>query len=833
MKTCAGLIAGLALAVIESAAADDLSYAAWKRHISAYKPDYSDSSRCLLPREGNRFAQPFDVVKNGKAVCNIVIAIEQKNDLVLRKTAEELQKYVKLLTGVELKIEAGWMGHKDNRFVANHICLGKRLIPSYRESGWFANDGWNEALAKIGFTDGYAIRFNVLEKDKKPNNNLHVFGTLEKGVMNGVFALLENNTDLIWARPNEAIGTVYTEVKDLSFVWGEGVVSVPDTPSRGWNSYFGLEWMAHNGCNLYNGGGGGDISFSNPKKNAWGVYYTRHLGGHNIQHFFHGVTDKRCFPRGADDERLSDNFWYGNPCFTSPVCLENFVSNLLNCARMAPEGTRKIYVNTQDTWNECRCPKCLSPIVLPDGRTVKVEDDNFRSTQYWMFMNAAGRRLAKELPGMGIVSLAYFFTAPPPAVRLEPNVWPEFAPYVRSNDKAPINAPENLVWFDRLKGWYANCTKEIEIYDYYGLGLDFPRPLAEVKAWDFRLMDPYVLGMTSEENSFRDEVGKPAERMWDVSAMEHWVITRLYWDPTADVERLRKYYIRRAFRDAAPEVEKVYGIIREEWYRNSRASTLGDNPLDLTKLLLVQTGRAKEIRALLDAAAAKPNHPKSAELAKRLRAQLLVFITEAENLKNPMAQLPLVRVEKDPDFDDAVWNRAADLGGFVKVSKADRTQVPESKTEIRMFHDSDNIHMRLRCFDAAMKDRKRIVPPSGKKEFIPGCDHVEIYFSDPLADGAYYLFTVSPDDLTSELKGYDDQWNGVWRHRLRETPTGYDIVFSLPLKTINANNAKGNDLKFLVLREIWAHGSVKRENTSWGGGGWHQFATFGDLKLLR
>ena len=29
------------------------------------------------------------------------------------------------------------------------------------------------------------------------------------------------------------------------------------------------------------------------------------------------------------------------------------------------------------------------------------------------------------------------------------------------------------------------------------------------------------------------------------------------------------------------------------------------------------------------------------------------------------------------------------------------------------------------------------------------------------------------------------------------------------------------------------HGSVARENDSWGGGGWHQFATFGDLKLLR
>ena len=37
-----------------------------------------------------------------------------------------------------------------------------------------------------------------------------------------------------------------------------------------------------------------------------------------------------------------------------------------------------------------------------------------------------------------------------------------------------------------------------------------------------------------------------------------------------------------------------------------------------------------------------------------------------------------------------------------------------------------------------------------------------------------------------------------------------------------------------VMLHLNKNGPVKRENTSWGeGGGWHQFATFGDLKLLR
>ena len=58
---------------------------------------------------------------------------------------------------------------------------------------------------------------------------------------------------------------------------------------------------------------------------------------------------------------------------------------------------------------------------------------------------------------------------------------------------------------------------------------------------------------------------------------------------------------------------------------------------------------------------------------------------------------------------------------------------------------------------------------------------------------------------------------------------GWDVLLTIPLKTIRADNPKGNDIKMLIIRET----DPFEDSSSWGGGRHHQFATFGDVKLLR
>jgi len=795
-------------------AACEARMAAWKDYITNYRPDYSDSSAYLLPPADHRLKKPFAIVKDGKPACEIFMSGEGPQPCI-GKAVEEFVGYVKDITGVEIPVSCN-MWRATQKTGLNKLMVGKRALLRSKEDYMYAAPCFEPALLKLKGRDGYAIMTDGVNEDR-----LYVFGTMDKGTMNGLYALLENNTDIIWARPDEAIGTVYTQTPgELTFVWGEGVVNVPDTPGRGWGGNADRAWMAHNGCNIYNSGGGGDITYMNVGKKEYGVLYTRFMGGHNIGQFLRGETRWR-------------NVSQGNPCFTGEDAFACLSSNLLAAACMAPEDTDRIYLNLHDTWTLCTCESCRKPIVLPDGTTVDPSDDAFRSTQYWLLMNRLGRVLAKEFPRMGIVSLAYFSTAAAPKCDLEPNVYPEFAPYVRVNDKAPIFAKENRFWIRRLADW-SKRAPEVETYEYNGLGLGFPRPLAEVRAWDHQVMDPFIVGICPEYSANGDDPAKSGSRaMWDASAIELWVATRLYWDPNQDVEKLRKRFIRRAYREAAPEIERVYGIIREEWFKSPRTSTLGDAPVELAKAMLVKTGRDKEIEALFAKALARTQlHEKSRKLVEALQKQLMAQIEEARNLKNPMLTVPLVRPEGKVGFDSAVWEKAAETEPFVKPTKK-RDEPSAHPTRARVFHDSDNLWVKVVCEDAKIAELPvhKMRAPSGEE--VPEADHVELFLCDPLEDGAYYLFSMTPEKVTADLKCYDEAWNGEWERDGRRTATGWEVWFKIPLKTIHADNDKGNDLRMLITRDYIPHGGAPYENSSWGGGAPHFTAAFGDVKLMR
>lgn len=787
--------------------------AEWETYINAYQPDYSDSSKYLLPPETNRLEKPFPVVRGGRAAATINYSSEDGS--AVKTAALELQEFIRRITGVTLPLRDSIDPRGETQIVVGKrtrdIAYGRKLF--------------GEELRKLSGTDGYAV--------KNIGNRLYVFGETDKGTMNGVYALLENNTDLIFARPHKEFGTVFTQKKDLDFVWGGDVLEIPDSRARGWNGYQDLEWMARNKCSIFNGGGGGDISWMNAKKKNYGIFRQRHCYGHNIGHFIHSRQYFKEHPEYFSLVNGVRKPWR-QYCFSNPEMRRVFAENALDMIRRAPEDVRILTVDMDDTWDACECEKCLAPVKTPDGVTVTKEDPAFRSTQYFLFLNEVMRKINAEFPDWKIKTLAYFSTAVPPKCEVNANIIPEFAPYVRSNDKVPLFAPENVKWLEYLKEW-AGKSKDIEVYDYHGLGLGFPRPLAEVRAKDFAEMHRYTQGMSSEYTHSGDRDSKGgSSKIWDYSAMEFWVLTRLCWNPAQDVEQLRKYFIRRTFREAAPQVEKFYGTIRSEWFRNKRASTIGDNPVELTKIILLEPGHENTLRAYLEDAAKQVRHPASAEMVKRLRARFEEQVAAAKAIKTPEIALPLLRPQGNVDFANPVWKGAAKIEAFKKCYAKQETPA-ENPSEVRLFHDSDNLYFYMTFHDAKIADIKRQNPPQGReKDFIPEADHIEIFLCDPLKDGIYYVFTADPFGTTAELQQYDYKWNGEWSVRCRTLKDRWEVIAKIPLKTINADNPKGNLLKGLILRERHAHGADKqREYSSWGGGNHHQTTTFGTLRLMR
>lgn len=595
--------------------------AAWDRFIENYKPDYSDGSKYLLPPETGRMQEPFPVVKDGKAAAEIVYTGDGSEPECVATAAKELQDAVLQITGVKIPVISGWnaVNRKTGR---NKIVLGKR---AYADC---------EVLKKLSGTDGFAV--------KRDGDKLYVYGIEGKGTMNGVYALIENNTDLIWARPHREFGTVFSKRKDLEFLWGNDIVDVPDSRTRGWNGYQDLEWMARNRCNSFYGGAGGDISWTNAKKRQFGIHVTRHYFGHNIGHF---IPAKQYYAEHPEyfsliefkDKKTKQTSLQRKPwnqyCFSNPEAKRIFTENALDMLRRAPEKIDLLTVDMDDTLNSCLCDQCMKPLALPDGTVVDSGDIAFRSTQYFLFLNDVMQAVNKEFPEMKIKTLAYFWTVIPPKCEVNPNIIPEFAVYPRPNDKAPLYHPENRMYLGWLEGW-AKKSKTIDVYNYHGLGLEFPRPLSEPNAEDFKLFHKYTRGMSSEypHNGDRDAKGGSA-KIWDYSAMEFWVQTRLYWNPSQNVEQLRKYYIARTFREAAPPMEKFYGLIREAWLKSPARSGIGASGAGSTKTYVIETGLEEKLRACLDDAATQVKHPVSAELVKRVRDRFEEYLAQAKTPK--------------------------------------------------------------------------------------------------------------------------------------------------------------------------------------------------------
>ncbi len=808
----------ITLSAIAGAAEPPFSYDGkmkeWNDYIQKYSPDYSDSSACLLPPVTNRFSTPFAVVKDGHPAAEIVVS--DTTCLPVEETAAaELQKAVEQMTGVRLPIVHLWSGALGKKGLRNRIVLGKSL---------HADDA---VLKRLSGSDGYAI-----ERD---GDKLYVYGFNSKGVLNGVFALLENNTDIIWARPHSQFGTVFTPRKDLDFIWGDRVVERPASVSRGWNGYADLEWMARNKCNGFYGGGGGDISWMNARKIEYGTYEVLYLFGHNIGHF---VRSKKYFKDHPEYYSLvnGERRPWRQYCFSNPEMKKVFIENALEFLRRAPENINGMHIDMDDTWEACECEKCLAPIRLPNGTVVTKDDPAFRSTQYFLFLNDVVAATKKEFPDVFIKTLAYFSTATPPKCEVDPMIRPTFAPYVRANDKRPIYAPENIVWLKSLREW-RKVSPKIDCYEYYGLGLEFPRPLSEVRARDIPEMYRYLLGMGSEykHGGDRDTPGG-ASKIWDYSAMEFWVLTRLLWNPGQDVEQLRKYYIRRTFREAAPMIEKFYGTIRREWFKSPRASTCCDNPVELTKYIIQEPGIEKELRGYLADAGKAVKHPVSAELVKRLSERFEFYCKAASEVKTSALSIPLLRPEGKVGFDHEIWNGAAKIDDFKKAYT--QGKVPSvHRSEALLFHDSKNLYMNLKFYDPDMKKLNCKTPPPGKKnDFIPESDHAEIFLCDPANPGTYYLFSVDPHNVSSELKGMDSSWNGPWEHEVRTFNDRWEVLVKIPLSTIHADGAGGNLLRGTILREYHKHGTdgnSRREYSSWGGANHHQTMTFGTLNLMR
>jgi hypothetical protein len=590
---------------------DAALYKRWVDYTEAYQPDYSDSSKYLLPPEAGRLKEPLIITKGGRAFCEIVVDGASDTEM---NAATELQTWFSKISGAQIPIV-------DRPTRANNvkIFLGRT----------FAQPLYAADLATLESKtggDGFAVR----ALDRK----VFIFGAKPKGTMNGVFTFIENNTDIIWARPHLDFGTVYTKQDELKIVWADALEK-PATHFRGWMPNLGggapfWMWADRNRDNF--------IAGDAVRNQAWGDL-SEYGGGHNL-HMFIPKGDPQYYPTvgGVKPEAL--DIWKHQICMSVPD-LESTYANNVNeyIETKVPPGIDMFNIKIEDNHGVCECEGCTAPITLPDGKIITKDDPAFRSTQFFNFLNKVTEKVNEVYPELKIQTYGYYFTSVAPRVKLNPNIYVLVCPYVRHDHRRPLFAPVNDSWWQIYKGW-VEATPNLVIREYYGIFLH-GRPLAEVFAADLRsYLDLGIRNIGSEifpdlQQLWVDGEIRGGADQFDLGMMDLWVINRLYWNPNTDVEVLRKYFIRRTFRDAAPEMERFFGAIRERWYTAKGNSEWGEPARTLTDSGIFPK-RVDEMRKLLATATEKADHPVSRVLIGRV-SEVFEFCVNAANNPTPAA----------------------------------------------------------------------------------------------------------------------------------------------------------------------------------------------------
>ena len=536
----------------------DRRYREWLDFCDHYEPDFSDSSKYLEPPAEGRLKKPLKLVENHVAKAEIVAPKDFYNSLEL--AARDLQFWIEKMTGAKLPIVEKPSGTMPIRVFLNDPAAQRRWK---KDVEWLK--GGKDVDGYFVHTDGNDIHIGcAVPNDAKWSDMKGLglpFDACPVGAFRGAIALLENNSTILFASLNKELGTVYDETPDFTVVWGEGR-SRPATCGRGW--LCGHDMRNTRAIDLF----GLDMWSARNKGN---IRMPHRLSGHGNYsgEMIEYVPDKDPYRTFDGKKRIPLGYYNGQICLGAPDALALAISNgIVKTERLfaQPYPVASIGFWNEDNHRVCVCDACTKPIVGDDGTVLtssKQTDKEkmigegealYRSTQYMRFVNGLADGVAAKYPGVKTEILAYLFQSTVPKCRISPNVAWTYCPYfARWSYNAPMFHPVSNHIFNNFTAMQEKGG-EMHVYDYHA----FSPPLnsaftamAEASAADYGWYADHGAKMTGAE--FVGSIAKPEN---PIAMMNGWLFNQVGWDADyRKVEALRKYYLRRLYREGAPAVE--------------------------------------------------------------------------------------------------------------------------------------------------------------------------------------------------------------------------------------------------------------------------------------
>lgn len=455
--------------------------------------------------------EPLTIVADGSSDYVIVRPLASSPSQVY--AAEELQRFVRAMTGVELLIATD-----DGPLPPKAILLGA----TRHTAGVLGGAPDASALGD----DGFHLR--------TAGEYLCIIAGPVRGALYGVYELLERYWGCRWYASFHSVIPLHTSL------------SLPDIDDAQAPAFAMREpywWEMRDGDyaarSRANGTGmqleerhGGKIRFG---------------GGLFVHTFYRLVPPDEFFADHPEYYSLIDGerqIGYSQLCLTNPDVLRIVTERVLAAIRSDP--TARLFSVSQNDWDgHCQCDACM-----------EIEErEESPAGPLIHFVNQVAEAVEAEFPDVWIETLAYQYTRKPPkTIRPRHNVVPRLCT-IECDFSLPLDEssyPQNVRFVEDIRGWSA-ITDKLYVWDYttnfhnyVGPHPNFPAIPGNIRF--FR--DNRVVGLFEQGAN----EGPHAE----FGELRSWLIAKLLWNPDQPVEPLLDDFFAGYYGAAAGPIRQYF-----------------------------------------------------------------------------------------------------------------------------------------------------------------------------------------------------------------------------------------------------------------------------------
>lgn len=307
-------------------------------------------------------------------------------------------------------------------------------------------------------------------------------------------------------------------------------------------------------------------------------------------------------------------------CLSNPDVLEIACRQIDSIFRAHPECGMIAVSQNDGNYTQCQCPECKA-----------VDDyEGAHSGSVVRFVN----KVAERFPDKQFATLAYLYTMQPPKhVRPRENVTIMLCDIDCKREVPLTENASGREFVEALEGWSA-ITDKIFVWDY---GINFDNMVAPFPNFHI-LGENMQLFKKNHVTMHHSQIGSP--RGGDFAELRSWMVSKLMWNPDADVDGLIHRFLDGYYGAAAPYIYQYIKIMEGALLASGKELWIYDSPVT-HKTGMHNRALMRRYSDLFD----------RAEDAVRSDSVRLARV-ERSRLSLQFAELEIARTDTIKDFED-------------------------------------------------------------------------------------------------------------------------------------------------------------------------------------